>query len=107
VRKGDIILVPFPFTDLSGNKYRPALVLIESDFDVTVCFITTQIQWKENYDIVVQPTEDNGLKKESLIRLSKFATIDKDLVWGRIGTLEDKHIRQINKNLAGILQLNK
>jgi mRNA interferase MazF len=107
VRKGDIILVPFPFTDLSGNKYRPALVLIESEFDVTVCFITTQIRWKEIYDVVVPPTGDNGLKKESLIRLTKFATIDKDLVWGRIGTLEDKHIRQINKNLAEILQLNK
>ncbi|WP_372947574.1 type II toxin-antitoxin system PemK/MazF family toxin [Mariniphaga sp.] len=107
MRKGDIILVPFPFTDLSGNKYRPALVLIESDFEVTVCFITTQIRWKEIYDVVVPPTGDNGLKKESLIRLSKFATIDKDLVWGRIGTLEDKHIRQININLAEILQLNK
>lgn len=107
MKKGDIILVPFPFTDLSGNKYRPALVLIESDFDITVCFITTQIQWKENHDVVVLPTEDNGLKKESLIRLTKFATIDKDLVWGRLGTLENKHIRQINKNLAVILQLNK
>lgn len=107
MKKGDIILVPFPFTDLSGNKYRPALVLIVSDFDVTVCFITTQTQWKENYDLVVQPTGGNGLKKESLIRLTKFATIDKDLVWGRLGTLENKYIHQINRKLAVILQLNK
>lgn len=107
MKKGDIILVPFPFTDLSGNKYRPALVLIVSDFDVTVCFITNQIQWRENYDVVVQPTGGNGLKKESLIRLTKFASIDKDLVWGRIGTLETRYMRQINQNLTAVLQLNK
>lgn len=107
MRKGDIILVPFPFTDLAGNKYRPALVLIESKYDVTVCFITTQIQWKEELDIIVSPTNFNGLKKKSLVKLTKFATIDKDLVWGRIGTLENSYILQINKNLTEVLQLNK
>ncbi len=107
MKKGHIILVPFPFTDLSGNKYRPALILIESNYDVTVCFITTQIQWKEKYDVVVQPTVENGLKKESLIRLTKFATIDKDLVWGRIGTLETSYMQHINQNLTAVLQLNK
>ena len=40
--KGDIILITFPFTDLSGSKLRPALVLADRSFDVTVCFITTQ-----------------------------------------------------------------
>lgn len=107
MRKGDIILVPFPFTDLSGNKFRPALILIESNQDVTVCFITTQIQWKEKFDIVVLPSNENGLKKESLVRVTKFATIDKDLVWGRIETLETRHMQQINKNLTAVLQLNK
>jgi mRNA interferase MazF len=70
MKKGDLILIPFPFTDLIGNKNRPALVLVAGKMDVTVVFISTQLKWKEKTDILLQPTKDNGLKKESLIRLS-------------------------------------
>jgi mRNA interferase MazF len=44
--KGDIVLITFPFTDMSGSKLRPAVILAEAAIDITVCFITTQLQWQ-------------------------------------------------------------
>jgi mRNA interferase MazF len=106
VKKDDIVLIPFPFSDLSGSKLRPALVLISTEIDVTVCFITTQFQWNDKLDIKLIPSSINGLKKLSLLRTSKFTTIDKDLILGRIGTLENNYINNLNKNLIKILQLD-
>ena len=106
MNKGDIVLIPFPFTDLSGSKNRPALVLVSGEADITLAFISTQIKWQEDTDIVLKPSKENGLKRESIIRLSKLATIDKDLALGRLGTLESKTLLQVNKNLVKILKLD-
>ena len=77
MKKGDIVLISFPFTDLSGTKLRPALVLAVSSADITVAFITTRTGWKEVTDIELEPDPNTGIKKPSLIRPAKLATIDK------------------------------
>jgi len=106
MEKGDILLIPFPFTDLKGNKNRPAIVLINSEFDITLAFISTQLQWKEESDILLKPIKNNGLKKESLLRLSKIATIDKNLALGRIGSMDSYELGQVNVNLIKLLKLD-
>ena len=105
MKKGDIVLVPFPFTDLTGNKNRPALVLVDSDLDITAAFISTQLNWREESDVLLLPDTSSGLKKESLIRLSKLATIDKDLVIGRLGSLDETTLKLIDGNLKKIFKL--
>lgn len=95
----------FHFTDLKGNKNRPALVLINSELDITLAFISTQLKWNEETDIPLKPTKNNGLKKESLLRLSKLATIDKNLVLGRIGRIELNDLMQVNSNLIKLFKL--
>ncbi len=104
--KGDIILITFPFTNLSGSKLRPAVVLIETTLDVTVSFITSQISWQEESDLFLMPTETNGIKKESLVRTSKIATIDKQFVKGKLGQLTVSEVKVFNEKLKSLLQLN-
>lgn len=106
MKKGDIVLIPFPFTDLSGTKLRPALVLAVASADVTVAFITTQIGWKEPTDIELQPDVNTGIKKSSLIRPAKLATVDKTFVLGKIGSLPLHLLDQVNSSLKTILQLS-
>jgi len=106
MKKGDVVLASFPFTDLSGKKNRPTVILIANELDVTVAFITTRLNWQEEYDVVLKPNSDNGIKKTSLIRLNKIATLDTDLIFGRIGTLTNSEINKLNQNLIKILQLD-
>ena len=103
--KGDIVLVTFPFTDLSGNKLRPSVILTESVLDLTVCFITSQVHWQEPTDVILTPTLMNGLKKPSLIRVSKIATLDKSLVQGILGRLSDDELSDLNIKLKLLLGL--
>jgi mRNA interferase MazF len=103
--KGDIVLIPFPFTDLSGTKLRPALVLVESKFDIIVSFITTQIYSKEPSDILLAPDDWNGLKKTSLLKLSKLATLDKLLSIGKIGSIVQSIHDDINQKLKELFQI--
>jgi len=104
--KGDIVLIVFPFTDLSGNKLRPAVVLIESTFDLTVCFITSQLQWQEATDVQLLPNINNGIKKQSLIRTSKIATLDKSMAKGLLGKLTDVELVELDNKLKTLLQIS-
>ena len=103
--KEDNVLVSFPFINLSGSKLRPAVVLIESNLDLTVCFITSQINWREATDILLSPTRFNGLKKQSLIRTGKIATIDKSLAKGLLGRLSSDNLADLDNKLKILFQL--
>ncbi|MGD9931893.1 MAG: type II toxin-antitoxin system PemK/MazF family toxin [Mangrovibacterium sp.] len=106
MRKGDIVLIPFPFTDLSGSKNRPAVILIESPKDVTVSFITSQLKWRDEHDLALQPSPENGLKRESILKLSKIATLDKEIVLGCLGNLNSSELAEMNQKLIALFKLN-
>ena len=77
--KGKIILVPFPFTDLTAGKFRPALVIYEGEKDVVMAFISSKIP-SELSEVDILITKDHasfrkaGLKVDSVIKLDKIAT---------------------------------
>jgi len=103
--KGDIVLIKFPFTDLSGSKLRPAVVLADTSLDFTVCFITTQTKWQEPTDVLLLPSATSGLRKHSLIRTSKIATLDRSLAKGLLGKLSQPELTDLNHKLKALFQL--
>ena len=105
MKKGDIVLVPFPFTDLTGSKKRPALVLLPGGLDVTVSFISTQLHWQEPTDLLLPPDAENGLKKPSLVRTGKIATLDEKLVIGRLGSISSKQIEELDKKIIQLFAI--
>jgi mRNA interferase MazF len=106
MKKGDVVLVPFPFTDLSGSKNRPALVLVVTENDVTVAFITSQMKWLEELDVKIEPAFENGLKQSSLIRIGKLTTLDKNMVIGKLGSIGINELQIVNQNLIQLFKLN-
>ena len=104
--KGDILLISFPFTDLTGTKLRPAVVFTENLNDVTVAFITTQTQWRVPTDVLLLPNLITGIKKQSMIRTNKIATLDRSLAQGLLGRLSTTEMVDLNAKLRTLFQLN-
>ena len=105
--KGDIVLISFPFTNLNGEKLRPAVILIDTNYDVTVCFVSSQLRALEKSDVILKPNTKNGLKKDSFIKTSKIATLDKTLIKGQLGKLDQHEIELLNEQLRILFQLSK
>jgi len=108
--KGKIVLVPFPFTDLTAAKLRPALVLYEGEKDVILAFISSKIPDNvSDLDVLILSSQNGfiktGLKTDSIIRLDKLATILKDLVVGELGEIDDSIKQEINDKLIKIIRL--
>jgi mRNA interferase MazF len=93
-RKWDIILVPFPFTDLTTSKKRPALVVSPDSYnrsgpDLVIAFITSRTDVSQRPgDHRIRSWKESGLPKASLLRM-KFATIDCEIVEKKIGRLSE------------------
>jgi mRNA interferase MazF len=91
----DILLLKFPFTDLTGFKKRPALVLLDNnDNDILVCRITSQAK-DSYYDMELQDWHSSGLKLSSIVRLHKIATLNISLIERKMGSLSNSDLNQV------------
>ena len=84
---GTIVLTRFPFTDLSGDKRRPALVVSRYNnrrLDLIVCFITSVPRTGPDM-AQIAATRGTGLKVPSVVRFDKVATLDRSVIAGKLG----------------------
>lgn len=105
MKKGYIVLIPFPFSDLSGSKLRLMVVLTSTAPEATGSYVTSQILRAEGYDVPLTPTAKNRLLKHSLIRTRKISTVRKSFGAGEIGELDAVDLTALNVALKIVLQL--
>lgn len=97
----NIVLVPFPFTNLSTNKKRPALIVSPANYnkgyDAIIMFVTSNLSAIERPgDYELQEWQEAGLPKPSMTRM-KLATVDKNIIIKKIARLTDKDRKAIQK----------
>jgi mRNA interferase MazF len=103
--KGDVVVVPFPFSDLTEAKRRPALVLAELDGeDRILCQITSQ-QFMDRYAVPIYESdfEEGSLRKTSIVRPNRIFTADRKIILYRAGHLKSDKINEVVTRIIDIL----
>ena len=111
LKRGDIILVPFPFTDLSVSKVRPAIIVSADpqQQDLVIAFISSVVDTTGNSDVVLKDTSPDflktGLKKTSVFKMGKLLTVDNILAIRRLGHAPSSLLLVLEKALRSALGL--
>lgn len=90
---GDVVIVPFPFTDRQATKRRPALVCSSASFNgsakhLVLAMITTAVHGEWPGDVAIRDLATAGLPAPSIVRWKLF-TLDAALVLRRAGALSE------------------
>ncbi len=104
--KGDVVVLPFPFSDLTQAKRRPALVIaaLEGD-DLILCQITSQYV-RDNYAISLNDNDfdEGSLKQPSNLRPNRIFTADSRIVLYRVGNLKKEKINKVIEKVVEVIR---
>jgi mRNA interferase MazF len=101
---GDVLLVPVVFSDSSGHKRRPVVIVYDNgDADLLVAPVTSQSA-RSARDVPVVNWQRAGLRLPSIVRLEKLATVEKSTVVRKMGRLAPddwENMRTVLQQLFG------
>jgi len=110
MKQRDLFLVPFPFSDQSGRKVRPVIIISNSFFsedseDILVVGVTSNLS-KDRYSVPLtnKDLEEGNLLTPCCIKAENILKIDKELIIKKIGKVK-KEI--LNKTIFKIFELIK
>ncbi|SMP08112.1 mRNA interferase MazF [Desulfurobacterium pacificum] len=104
--KGDVVVIPFPFSDLSNAKRRPALVVANlKGNDLILCQITSQ-KVKDEYSIPLTDKDftEGSLRKPSNVRPNRIFTADKSIILYKAGRINTQKLNEVIQKIIEILQ---
>ena len=104
--KGDIVILPFPFSDLSSSKRRPALVLVDLvGDDVVLCQITSKnIRDGKSVTINANDVENGSLDDVSNARPNRLFTADENIILYKAGNLTKIKLDGVIEAIVNMLQ---
>ena len=103
--KGDVIIAALSYSDFSGGKRRPALVIAApSGLDPVLCLITSRSR-NDGYDVSIRRTDftSGGLSIDSIVRTCHLFTIDPKLIDYKAGILKAEKIKEITAKIVAML----
>jgi mRNA interferase MazF len=108
-KQREIILVPFPFSDLSGIKKRPVLVVSKDKFnelsrDIVVCVITSK-EYSDEYSVPInnESLESGYLPEESVIKTQRLFTIHQSKIQKRFSSVTEEIFTKVRNNIFKII----
>lgn len=108
--RGEVLLVPFPFSDLSTTKVRPAVVISgdayhQTEPDVVLAAITSSLRGATgSFDYILKDWEAAGLRYPSALKPVLF-TLDPTRVLHRVGALTAGDLSEVSERLRRMLEL--
>ncbi|MEL6493845.1 MAG: type II toxin-antitoxin system PemK/MazF family toxin [Cyanobacteria bacterium J06623_7] len=104
--KGGVVIVPFPFSDLSQAKRRPALIVARlNGDDLILCQITSQ-SISDNYAVPITNEDfiNDRLNRISNIRPNRLFPADREIILYKAGQLKAEKLKQVTNKIIDILQ---
>ena len=102
--KGEVVVFPFPFSDLSDTKRRPALVLADlSGDDLILCMITKSSRDRDSIPVADTDFSSGQLNQVSNIRANRLFTGNGSLIYYSAGQLKAAKVKEVVDKLIHIL----
>ena len=101
---GDVVVVPFPFSDLSAAKRRPALVVATPSGDDLILLQITSQNVRDPYAVAIADEDFHagGLKRPSNVRPNRLFTADKRIILYKVGTLKKAKVKTILRAIRSL-----
>jgi mRNA interferase MazF len=106
-KKGDVVVLPFPYTDMTALKTRPVLVIAHPrGTNLIVAQITSQQARNDEYSVSLEEKDfaEGSLPTASFVKTNMIMTLAEDMILAKTGVVNRDKIKEVEKRLIHIFK---